>query len=86
MVFLGVAFANAPLFPPLVLALFWGKANPRSGAPAMIATAVVGMLSAGLWYGKIDGLLGDIHYYIMGPAAGFAIMLAWTFVRPVRDR
>ena len=82
MVFLSVGLANAPLFVPLLLALFWGKANPRSAPWAMVAVAVVTMLSSEFWYGRVDGLLGDLHYLVVGPLTGLAIMLGWTFVRP----
>lgn len=82
MVFVGVALANAPLFFPLVLALFWGRANPKSAFWSIIVTAVTGMLSAGLWYQKVEGWAGDVHYLVLAPLAGLAVMLVWTVVRP----
>jgi SSS family solute:Na+ symporter len=85
MVFLGVALASAPLFVPLVLGLYWRRANPKSALWAMIATAIVGAVSAEYWYQKIDGFLGDIHYYILGPAVGLAIMLVATLLSPNND-
>jgi SSS family solute:Na+ symporter len=81
LVFFGVAVANAPVFIPLILGLYWKGVNRDSGFMAIIVTAVIGVVSSEFWYQKVDGLLGDVHYLIIGPAVGLAIMLAASVAR-----
>ena len=86
MVFFGVAVANAPIFAPLILGLFWHRVNRASAFWAIVVTAIVGIISAEYWYQKIDGIIGDIHYLILAPAVGFGIMLVATLLWPNREK
>ena len=82
MVFFGVAVANAPLFVPMMLGLYWQRVNRASAFWAIVVTAMVGIISAEFWYLKTDGILGDIHYFILAPAVGFGIMMVATLLWP----
>ncbi len=83
MVFFGVAVANAPLFFPMLLGLYGRKINHTATFLAIILTAVFNICSHLFWYGKVSGVLGEVHYYILGPLLGLAIMLIGTLVWPV---
>ncbi|MCP4238833.1 MAG: sodium:solute symporter family protein [Aestuariibacter sp.] len=85
MVFFGVAVANAPLFFPMILGLYGRKINHTAAFLAIILTAVFNICSHLFWYGKVSGILGEVHYYILGPLLGLAIMLIGTLVWPVQE-
>lgn len=85
MVIFGIAVANAPVFVPLILGLYWRRVNRASGLWAILATAIVGIVSSEFWYMKIDGILGEIHYLIVGPVVGLSIMLVATLLWPSNE-
>ena len=82
MVFFGIAVANAPIFFPLVLGLYGKRINRKSVFWAVTATAIFNFCSHLFWYQKVSGIVGEVHYYILGPLIGLAIMLAATLVLP----
>jgi len=84
MVFFGVAVANAPVFFPLLLALYGKRINRKSVIWAIVITATFNFCSHLFWYQKVSGILGEVHYYILGPLLGLAIMMAATILNPHR--
>lgn len=82
MVFFGVAVANAPMFFPLLLGLYGKRVNTKSVIWAIIATAIFDFCSHVFWYGKVGGIVGEVHYFILGPLIGLAIILLATLFRP----
>jgi len=82
MVFFGVAVANAPVFIPLLLGLYGKRINRKSVLWAVIATAIFDFCSHIFWYQKVSGIVGEVHYYILGPLLGLAIMLLATLIWP----
>lgn len=85
MVLFGIAVANAPVFVPMILGLYWRRVNRASGLWAILATAIAGIASSEFWYMKIDGILGDIHYLVLGPVVGLSIMIVATVLWPSID-
>jgi SSS family solute:Na+ symporter len=84
LVFFSVAVANAPIFFPLLLGLYGKRYNRKSVLWAIVVTAIFNVTSHLFWYEKVTGILGEVHYYILGPLLGLAIMMIATLIWPTK--
>lgn len=75
LIYIGGVFYSAVIFYPLILGIYWKRANTVGTISGMFVSVIVSAMSEFVWIGNLPGIMGTLPSIFTGSTAGLIVLI-----------